>query len=329
MRSLLARAVPRGPTLLAIGVLLGLAFPALAEFARPWMPAMIFLIVLGTLLRIDTQAVIAAIRRPTLSVFLPAVVMFVCPILAGAAAHFVGLDAELALALALAVAAPPSSGTAAVARMLGLDGAVPLVVTFLSMALAPLAVPLVAGWFGGLRVDPLELALRLAVLIGGAEGVALVLRRRAAPLLASYGQIVDGIVVAALLVFALATMAGIRAQVGAEPRDAIICLALAFGCNIALQIGGAALLPGSLRQRLTVGLILGNRNVGLVWSALGAAASPRMALYFAATQLPIYTLPRLIEALFIRPSEAGPNQRRCKRNAALGRSPNDTAEPHR
>jgi BASS family bile acid:Na+ symporter len=60
------------------------------------------------------------------------------------------------------------------------------------------------------------------------------------------------------------------------------------------------LLPGNLAQRLTVGLILGNRNVGLVWSALGAAASPRMALYFAATQLPIYILPRLIESLIGR-----------------------------
>jgi BASS family bile acid:Na+ symporter len=53
-------------------------------------------------------------------------------------------------------------------------------------------------------------------------------------------------------------------------------------------------------QWLTVGLILGNRNVGLVWSALGAAASPRIALYFAATQLPIYILPRLIETLIGR-----------------------------
>jgi len=32
-------------------------------------------------------------------------------------------------------------------------------------------------------------------------------------------------------------------------------------------------------------------------SALGAAASPRMALFFAATQLPIYLTPRLIDLL--------------------------------
>src|SRR6478609_9729696 len=127
MRSTLPRLIPRGPTLLALGVMLGLICPTLAELARPLMPGAIFLIVLGTLLRIDMIAVVAVIRRPSLSVLLPCVVMIACPILAGIAAHLIGLAPELALALVLATSVPPSSGTAAVARMLGLDGAVPLV----------------------------------------------------------------------------------------------------------------------------------------------------------------------------------------------------------
>ena len=53
-----------------------------------------------------------------------------------------------------------------------------------------------------------------------------------------------------------------------------------------------------LQTRLTSSM--NQRRAGLVWSALGAAASPRMALYFAATQFPIYILPRLIETLIGR-----------------------------
>jgi BASS family bile acid:Na+ symporter len=300
MRSSLLRLIPRGPTLLAFGVLLGLAWPALADLARPLMPATIFLIVLGTLLRIDGQAVVATLRRPSLSVLLPAVVMVACPLVIGAAGHALGLPPELALAIVLAMSAPPSSGTAAVARMLGLDGAVPLVVTVLSMVLAPVTVPLLAGWFGGLEISALELALRLALLIGSAEGIAFLLRRYAAPVLVARGDFVDAIIVTALVLFAAATMAGIPAQIAADVPAATLCLVLAFACNIVFQIAGAVLLSGTLPQRLTVGLILGNRNVGLVWSALGAAASPRMALYFAATQFPIYILPRLIEMLISR-----------------------------
>lgn len=297
MRASLSRLVPRGPTILALGVLVGLAFPALAELVRPSMPVMIFLIVLGTLLRTDGKAVIAVLGRPALSVLLPATVMVACPVLIGLLAHRLGLGAELALALVLATAAPPSSGTAAVARMLGLDGTVPLAVTLLCMALAPLTVPLLAGWFGGIGLSALDLALRLALLVGGAEGVALLLRRFAGAQLRSHGEAIDRIVVAALLVFVIATMAGVRAQIEADWQDALLCLALAFACNLSLQGAGAILLPGALAERLTVGLILGNRNVGLVWSALGAAASPRMALFFAATQLPIYLTPRLIDMI--------------------------------
>ncbi|CAN7283287.1 hypothetical protein [Bosea sp. LjRoot237] len=297
MRASLSRLIPRGPTILALGVLVGLAFPALAELARPSMPVMIFTIVLGTLLRTDGQAVIAVLGRPALSLVLPVIVMVACPVLIGLIAHRLGLGAELALALVLATAAPPSSGTAAVARMLGLDGTVPLAVTLLCMALAPITVPLLAGWFGGIGFSAFDLALRLALLVGGAEGVALLLRRFAAPLLRSHGGAVDRIVVAALLVFVVATMAGVRAQIEADWQGALLCLALAFAGNLGLQGAGAFLLPGTLAERLTVGLILGNRNVGLVWSALGAAASPRMVLFFAATQLPIYLTPRLIGLL--------------------------------
>ncbi|MDI4236703.1 hypothetical protein OZ411_28225 [Bradyrhizobium sp. Arg237L] len=300
MRSSLLRLIPRGPTLLALGVLLGLVCPALADLVRPLMPITIFVIVLGTLLRVDGEAVVATLRQPSLSVLLPAVVMVACPLAIGVVGHTLGLPPEFALAIVLAVSAPPSSGTAAVARMLGLDGAVPLVVTVLSMVLAPVTVPLLAGWFGGLEISALELAMRLALLIGSAEGVAFLLRRHAAPVLAARGVVVDGIIVTALVLFAVATMAGIRAQIAADVASATFCLALAFGCNVTLQAAGAMLLPGTLPQRLTVGLILGNRNVGLVWSALGVTASPRMALYFAATQFPIYILPRLLEVLISR-----------------------------
>lgn len=284
----------RGPTLLALGVGLGLAWPRLAELAQPTMAFTIFVIVLGTLLRVEFSSISTALRQPSVVLVVPALAMVGCPLVLGAAARGAGLSQELTLALVLAVAAPPSSGTAAVARMLGLDGAMALVATFAAMAVAPLSVPLLAALFGGITVDPLALAWRLAVLIGTAEGAALLLRRHAAPLLARHSDAIDALVLAALLVFALSTMAGMRARIMADPMAALGYVTLAFAVNLSLQALGA-LLPGSVTRRATVGLVLGNRNVGLVWSALGTAVTPQAALYFAATQLPIYTLPRLLQ----------------------------------
>lgn len=289
----------RGPTLLALGVGLGLIWPWLAEVARPAMPFAIFVIVLGTLLRVEFRSISAALQQPSVVLMLPALAMVGCPLLLGGAARGAGLPQELTLALVLAVAAPPSSGTAAVARMLGLDGALALVATFAAMAIAPLSVPLLAALFGGITVDPLALAWRLAVLIGGAEGIALLLRRHAAPLLARHSATMDALILSALLVFALSTMAGMRARIVADPVAALGYAALAFAVNLSFQALGA-LLPGSVTRRATAGLVLGNRNVGLVWSALGTAVTPHVALYFAATQMPIYTLPRLLQAGLLR-----------------------------
>lgn len=288
---------PSGPTLLIVGVLAGLACPSLAEAIRPVMAASIFVIVLGTLLRVNATDFIRTLALPRFSALLPAMVMLVSPVLVGVAAHLAEIGPELALAMVLAVCAPPSGGTAAVARMLGLDATIPLAVTLLSMALAPLSVPLLAAWFAGIAFDPVELALRLFVLTAGAGAVALVLRWGAAAALQRHADAIDGLVLAALLIFAISTMAGVRAQIAAEPMAALVCVTLAFACNLALQGLGALLLPGTLLERLGIGLILGNRNVGLVWSALGASTSPTMALFFAATQFPIYMTPRLIAFL--------------------------------
>ncbi len=297
MTNSLLRLAPRGPTLLIVGVLAGLAFPALAEAVRPAMAASIFVIVLGTLLRLNAADFMRTLRQPRFAALLPVVVMLVCPVLVGVTAHLVGIGPELALAMVLAVCAPPSGGTAAVARMLGLDATIPLAVTLLSMALAPLSVPLLAAWFAGIAFDPVELALRLFVLTAGAGGVALLVRQRATAALERHASLVDGLVLVALLIFAISTMAGVRAQIEAEPMAALVCIIIAFACNLALQGLGMVLLPGSFAERLGIGLILGNRNVGLVWSALGASTSPTMALFFAATQFPIYMTPRLIVVL--------------------------------
>ncbi|MCP1847392.1 MULTISPECIES: hypothetical protein [unclassified Bradyrhizobium] len=299
-----ARLVPSGPTLLIIGVLAGLAFPALADGVRPLMTAAIFVLVLGTFLQVDGTAFRRALRRPLVWLLLPALAMLASPLAVGFAARGAGFRPELIVALVLSACAPPSSGTAAVARMLGFDATIPLAVTLLSMALAPVTVPLIAAGFADLAIDPLALATRLALLVGGAGALALLLRRQAAARLVQHARIIDALVLASLLLFAIATMAGVRTQIEAQPAAAFTCVGLAFGCNLALQLCGALLTPGNLAARLTSGLILGNRNVGLVWSAMGVAVSPMTALFFAATQ---YMTPRLIEMLV---------RRECKENAS-------------
>jgi BASS family bile acid:Na+ symporter len=263
------------------------------------MPVTIFIFVLGTALRADVREFMIAAKNPRVSFVLPILAMIVCPMLIILVTWCLGTDAQLSFAMVLAVAAPPSSGTAAVARMLGLSATVPLAATLVSTAIAPFSVSLISTWLGGIPLDPIALALRLVTIIGAAGLIALVFRNRASSQLHRYRAAIDRMVLLGLLLFAVATMAGVSQQIELQPVTALACVALAFGSNIALQIIGAVTTCGTRAERLTAGLVLGNRNVGLVWSAMGSAVSPRMALFFAATQFPIYILPRLLQ-VFLR-----------------------------
>src|SRR5260363_44014 len=98
-----ARLMPRGPTLLIIGVLAGLAFPALAQGVRPLMTVAIFVLVLGTFLQVDGAAFRRALLRPRVWLLLPALAMVVCPLAVGFAARGAGFAPELIVALLLSV----------------------------------------------------------------------------------------------------------------------------------------------------------------------------------------------------------------------------------
>ncbi len=63
--------------------------------------------------------------------------------------------------------------------------------------------------------------------------------------------------------------------------------------------------PANRARALAIGLIEGNRNIGLMLAATGFAASDVSWLYFAAAQFPIYLLPHLLKPLAQRVRKDG------------------------
>jgi BASS family bile acid:Na+ symporter len=49
---------------------------------------------------------------------------------------------------------------------------------------------------------------------------------------------------------------------------------------------------------LTVAMVGGNRNMGVVLATLGNAATPELALFFVAVQFPIYVLPAALRPIY-------------------------------
>jgi BASS family bile acid:Na+ symporter len=289
---------------LFVGVFLGLALPSLATLARPLLAPAVAVLLTATLVRIDWQMMLGYLRRPWLAVVITVWLLLGAPLLMAAALAFLPLPGALATALVLMAAAPPILSAAPIAMILGLDGALALVAALAATLLTPLTVPPLALALLGLELDigVVEFMTRLSLVVAAAFAAALVIRRligrERLPRVATH---LDGLVVAVMLIFAVAIMDGVTATLTARPMTVALWLAVAFVANPALQVVGTLAFAWLGRRRaLTVGLISGNCNMGLLLAAFPPGTDFDVVLYFAVAQLPMYMLPAVLLPLYRR-----------------------------
>ncbi len=289
---------------LFVGVFLGLALPSLSALARPLLAPAVVVLLTATLVRIDWQVMLGYLRRPWLAAVITAWLLLGAPLVMAAVLAFLPLPAGLTTALVLMAAAPPILSAAPIAMILGLDGALALVVGLAATLLTPLTVPPLALALLGLQLDigVVEFMTRLSIVVAAAFCAALVIRRaigrQRLPRIATH---LDGLVVAVMLVFAVAIMDGVTATLSERPMTVALWLLAAFIANPALQIAGALAFSWLGRRRaLTVGLVSGNCNMGLLLAAFPPGTDFDVVLYFAVAQLPMYMLPALLLPLYRR-----------------------------
>lgn len=289
---------------LAGGVLLGLLAPPLAALARPMLiPGLLIPLVIA-LVRLDWSALAAYARRPGLVALITAGLLLGSPVLMWLALKAFSLPPALAQGLTLMAAASPIVSCAAISLILGLDAALAVVVIVATTALIPFSLPIVALWLLGLQID-IDLPtfmLRLVLMVGGAFAAALALRRMVPrQKLEANARMLDGASVATLVMFALAIMDGVTAVALSRPGYVVLVTLSAFCANMLLQcLGTLAALRLGMRSAITVGLMTGNCNMGLVMVALADKADFDVIVFFAMAQIPMYMLPALLGPVYRR-----------------------------
>jgi len=256
------------------------------------------------LLRVDPAQVVAYLRRPVLVAALLAWLMLACPVLAHAAARLAGLDGPLGAALVIMATGCAATSSPAFARMLGLDGEIALVAAVLSTLLVPFtAPPLALGLLGiDLSISVGALTGRLALVVG-LPLLLSVLIRRIVPVgtLDRWGRAVDGAVVLLVVLYGFGIMDGVLARLLAAPGLVLGGVALAFAGSFALNAAtAAAFAPAGGRVALSAGLLSGNRNMALYFAVLPAATDPRILLFFALCQFPLFLSPFLLRPVYRR-----------------------------
>ncbi len=298
MSRVLAQLGGHGTKVLFVGVFLGLLLPDLAKLARPLLAPSVVALLLATLLRVEWQAMLSYTRRPLLGLGITAWVLVASPVIVWLVLKLPTAPEALATALVLMAAAPPILAGGSIAVLLGLDAALAVVACLAGTLLAPFTLPPLALWLLGLQLDVgvAELTLRLAAVVAGAFVGAALIRHLLGPArLAASARQIDGVIVIVMLVFAVAIMDGVTHTLLARPGVVLLWLFAAFVANPALQLlGWVAFSWLGRRVALTIGLLTGNCNMGLLLAALPADADYDVTLFFAIAQLPMYMLPAMI-----------------------------------
>ena len=201
-------------------------------------------------------------------------------------------------------ACAPLMASGALALLLGLDTSLAILVTVLATALVPLSLPPLALKLAHLRIE-LEvgaLMLRLGLLIGLSFLVAALIRQAAGKeRLERWGEVTGGAAVLGLVVFAIAIMDGVGPMIARDPGFVLAALACVFALNLGLQAVTAIAFAGlGMSRALTLGLVAGNNNIGIVVAALADHAPERFLVYVAMAQFPIYLLPALQRLVYRR-----------------------------
>jgi len=294
----------QGTRAIAALVFVGIAAPPLGALLRPFVTEAIFLLLCISFMRVDLAALRDHLRRPGVILAATAWTTLGVPLIAGLGSLATGLDArspDLHLAVMLQAVASPMMAAPSLAAVMGLDATLVLVTLVTSTALVPFSAPLFAYAFFGsaLTLSPLALGLKLVAILAGSMLVALGIRWTAgAAAIARHRSPIDGLNILILFVFVSAVMGTVVGSFWADPVGVIELAMFAFAVFFAL-LGVTVLIFRRIGhdRALALGLMVSQRNMGLMLAATDGVLPGTTWLYFALCQFPIYLSPQLLKPI--------------------------------
>jgi predicted Na+-dependent transporter len=290
----------QGTRAVAALVFIGIAIPPLGEILKPFVSEAIFLLLCISFMRVDASLLRDQMRRPGVVLTATLWTTLAVPLIFGIGCVVTGVDKaspDLYLALMLQAVASPMMAAPALAALMGLDPTLALITLVTSTALVPLTAPLFAWVFlgGALKLAPAALGLKLAAILGGSLIVALLVRRLfGMPAINRQKRAIDGFNIVILLVFVSAVMGNVAGGLLSDPLWMFELTLTAFAMFLALLGITTLIFRGIGHERaFALGLMVSQRNMGLMVAATDGVLPGTTWLYFALSQFPIYLSPQL------------------------------------
>ncbi len=301
-----------GRMLLIAGLVLGIAFPALAREMEPLIVPLIMVMLVIAAARIgpfEARLRPAALPRALLMTVTLQTLMPLAGIAALAALGV--LDRPWALGVVLALAGAPITGSPGLAILSRADPVPALRQVVLGTALLPLTV-LPVFWLMPVLEAPLDMlgaAARLLAIILVSGAVGFWLHSRVAALRAPEGRAaLDGAMALNMAVVVIALMAAVGPALWAGEAALWWLLVLVLGLNFASQfaVAGTARALGAGAAAPAMGIVAGNRNLAIFLGALPPDIVASVMLFVGVYQVPMYLTPLVMTGIYRRMVAAAP-----------------------
>jgi arsenite transporter len=295
-----------GRLVLVAGLVLGIAWPALARAMQPLIVPMIAFLLFLAAVRIGPAAARPAAVEVPRYVGLTLLFQTGAPLAALATiAAFGWSGSVVGIGVVLALAAAPITGSPGLAILSGADPVPALRQLVLGTALLPLTVlPIFA--LMPVFADPgaaVAAAARLLAIIVVAGGGGFLLRA-AAPALgrAEAAGTIDGLMTLAMAVVVVGLMSAVGPALvaGEAALWAILALVLALNFGIQLAVWGALRRAGAGPAAPAMAIVAGNRNLALFLAALPPETVEALLLFVGCFQVPMYLTPLIMARLYRR-----------------------------
>ena len=287
--------------MLATSIFIGIAFPQLASWFKPFLLPTIFLMFTFAILQIKFSEVWRYALNERATWYIIIWQLMVLPLMAAILLRPLLSDYFYLLAV-VSLCTGAITATTALTRMLGLNDALSLVVGLFGTILMP--IPLYLFLNAGVAVDAtVEMSVyfnRILVFIVApfvlVTALRAVINERIDERLRGY---MPAAVLVLLTVFGLSVMDGVQALLLSQPLLLLQYVLLAFAISLGVQLLTFYVLRflGS-RDAMTACLLSAYRNMGLVAAIAGASLGEHFFIYVGVWQLPMYTLPLLLKKIY-------------------------------
>lgn len=308
MKKILQFAGKNGALVVISGVILGFAIPQLSTLARPYLALAIFVFTFGSFLKFDRNSFRAETRHVKRTLMMLAWATFGVPLVVFSLIIVFKPNHDLAQGLIFWALVPTSPACVPFAAILGLNTTIALLATVAATAAAPIYLPALASLMGGyqLAFDPLDISLRLIVIVGGAFLAAAAVKRFASRFVRENPEAMTGVAVLALFLAGLGSMRGMNAHFMFQPQLMLELLLLSFLLLFGFQFLGAALFWRSgPTAALTAGLISAVRTITMAWVVLGDDIAPLADMFLASAMVAKYAAPAMMKWLIARLNGVG------------------------